>query len=95
MWAKFVILGFRSGDGNKVDVSYVTSVLGPDGKTLWTQPEPQGVQEDSFYPKPYIQAEMGIEIQARIKPGQYQLMVQAKDAIGNQTCEIKQAFTIE
>jgi len=95
LWAKFAIVGFRSGPGNKVDVSYVTSVLGPDGKTLWTQPEPQGMQEDSFYPKPYIQAEMGIEIQARIKSGQYQLMVLAKDAIGNQTCEVKQPFTIE
>jgi hypothetical protein len=95
LWAKFAIVGFRSGDGNKVDVSYVTSVLGPDGKTLWTQPEPAGEQEDSFYPKPYIQAEMGIEIQAKIKPGQYQLMVQAKDAIGKQTCEVKHPFTIE
>jgi hypothetical protein len=95
LWAKFAIVGFRSGAGNKVDVSYVTSVLGPDGKTLWTQPEPAGEQEDSFYPKPYIQAEMGIEIQAKIKPGKYQLMVQAKDVIGNQSCEIKQPFTIE
>jgi len=95
LWAKFAIVGFRSGPGNKVDVSYVTSVLGSDGKTLWTQPEPEGVQEDSFYPKPYIQAEMGIEIQAKIKPGQYQLKVQAKDAIGNQTYELKQPFTIE
>jgi hypothetical protein len=95
LWAKFAIVGFRSGPLNKVDVSYVTSVLGPDGKTLWTQPEPEGVQEDSFYPKPYIQAEMGIEIQAKIKPGHYQLMILAKDAIGNQTCEVKQPFTIE
>jgi hypothetical protein len=95
LWAKFAIVGFRSGAGNKVDVSYVTSVLGADGKTLWTQPEPAVVQEDSFYPKPYVQAEMGIEIQARIKPGQYQLMVQAKDVIGKQTCEVKQVFTIE
>lgn len=95
LWAKWAIVGFRSGPGNKVDVSYVTSILGPDGKTLWTQPQAEGEQEDSFYPKPYIEAEMGIEIQAKIKPGQYQLMVQAKDAIGKQTCEIKQSFTIE
>jgi hypothetical protein len=95
LWAKFAIAGFRYGPGNKVDVSYVTSVLGPDGKTLWTQPQPAGEQEDSFYPKPYIQAVMGIEIQSKIKPGQYELVVQAKDAVGSQTCEIKQPFTIE
>jgi hypothetical protein len=95
LWAKWAIVGFRSGPGNKVDVSYITSILGPDGKTLWTQRQAEGVQEDSFYPKPYIQAELGLPIQAQIKPGQYQLVVQAKDAIGKQTCEIKQPFTIE
>jgi hypothetical protein len=95
LWARFAIVGFHSGPGNKVDVRYVTSILGPDGKTLWTQPQPAGEREDAFYPKPYIQAEMGIEVQAKIKPGQYQLMVQAKDAIGNQSCELKQTFTIE
>jgi hypothetical protein len=95
LWAKWAIVGFRSGPGNKVDVSYVTSILGPDGKTLWTQPQAAGQQEDSFYPKPYIQAELGLPIQAQIKPGQYQLVVQAKDAIGKQTCEVKQTFTIE
>jgi hypothetical protein len=95
LWAKFVIVGFHAGPGNKLDVSYTTSILGPDGKTLWSQPQPTGEQDDSFYPMPYIQAEMGIEIQSKIKPGQYQLMVQAKDAVGNQNCELKQPFTIE
>lgn len=95
LWAKFAIVGFHSGPGNKVDVSTVTSVLGPDGKTLWSQPQPPGEDEESFYPKPYIQVEMGLEIQPMIKPGHYQLVVQAKDGIGNQSCEIKQTFTIE
>jgi hypothetical protein len=94
LWAKFDITGFRYGDRNKMDVTYLTSVLGPDGKTLWTQPEPTGEQGDSFYPRAFVNAEMGIELQPKIKPGTYTLVVQAKDAVGGQTCEVRQAFTI-
>jgi hypothetical protein len=95
LWAKFDITGFKYGPGNQIDVTYQTSVLGPDGKTLWTQKEPVGANGESFYPRAFVPAEMGIELQAKIKPGSYTLVVLAKDAIGNQSCEIRQAFTIE
>ncbi len=95
LWAKFDITGFHYGAANRVDVSYVASVIGPDGKTLWTQPRPEGTQSESFYPLAFVEAEMGIELQAKIKPGAYTLVVQAKDAIGNQTCEVRQPFSIE
>jgi hypothetical protein len=95
LWAKFDITGFRYGPANRIDVTYITSVLGPDGKTLWTQREPVGEQGDSFYPRAFVPATMSLELQAKIKPGAYTLVVQAKDAIGAQTCEIRQPFTIE
>lgn len=95
LWAKFDITGFRYGPNNRIDVTYITSVLGPDGNTLWTQHEPVGEQSESFYPRAFVPAEMSIVLQAKIKPGAYTLVVQAKDAIGNQTCEIKQPFAIE
>ncbi|HEX3879525.1 MAG TPA: hypothetical protein VHW24_21225 [Bryobacteraceae bacterium] len=95
LWAKFDITGFRYGPSNRIDVSYVTSVLGADGATLWTQREPAGEKSESFYPHAFVPAEMGLELQAKIKPGAYTLVVQAKDAIGNQTCEIRKPFTIQ
>lgn len=95
LWAKFDIAGFRYGPANRIDVSYLASVLGPDGKTLWTQPKPEGEQDESFYPPAYVPAEMGIELTVKIKPGAYTLVIEAKDAIGNQTCEIRQPFTIQ
>ncbi len=95
VWAKFDITGFKYGPGNKVDVSYVTSVIAPSGKVLWTQPEPATEQTESFYPKPYVAAAFGISLQPNIKPGEYTIAVQLKDAIGNQTYEAKSTFTIE
>jgi hypothetical protein len=95
LWAKFDITGYKYGAGNHVDVTYTTSIIGSAGKTLWTQPEPAGEQGDSVYPKAYIPAEMGVMLQGKVKPGEYTLVVQVKDAVGNQSCEARQAFTVE
>jgi len=95
VWARFDITGFKYGDKNKVDVSYVTSVIAPSGKVLWTQPEPAVEQSESFYPKRYVPASMGITLQNNIKPGEYTIGVQVKDAAGSQNYEAKFTFTIE
>ena len=95
VWAKFDITGYKYGPGNKIEVSYVTSVLSPSGKVLWTQPEPAVEQSESFYPKRYIAADFGLNLQKTIKPGDYTIAVQVKDAIGGQTYECKQVFTVE
>ena len=95
VWAKFDITGYKFGPNHKIDVSYVTSVLSSSGKVLWTQPEPATEQTESFYPKRYIAADFGLNLQKTIKPGEYTISVQVKDAIGGQTFETKQTFTVE
>lgn len=95
IWVKFDITGFKYGPGNKLDVSYVFSVLSGEGKVLFTNPEAAGDQADSFYPKRYVTGEFSVPIQASVKPGSYAIGVTVKDAIGNQTFEIKQPFTVE
>ena len=95
VWAKFDITGYKFGDGNRIDVSYVTSVIAPGGKVLWTQPEPAVEQTDSFYPKRYVPADFGISLTPTIKPGEYTIAVQVKDAVGKQEYETKVTFTVE
>ena len=95
LWAKFDIIGFKYGDKNRIDVSYVTSVLGPSGKVLWTQPEPAVEQSESFYPKRYVVASMGITLLAKTTPGEYKIAVTITDGVGKQTYETKQTFTVE
>jgi hypothetical protein len=95
VWAKFDITGYKFGDKNKVDVEYVTSVVAPGGKVLWTQPEPATEQSESFYPKRYVPAAMGINLQKTIHPGEYTIEVQVKDKIGGQSYGEKYGFTIE
>jgi len=95
VWAKFDIVGFKYGEKNKIDVSYVTSVIAPSGKVLWTQPEPAVEQSESFYPKQYVAASMGINLTPTIRPGEYTITVQVKDAAGGQTFEEKHTFIVE
>jgi hypothetical protein len=95
VWAKFDITGYKYGDKNKVDVNYVTSVIAPSGKVLWTQPEPAAEQSQSFYPKRYVPASMGINLTPTIRPGEYTINVQVKDAVGGQAYETKFTFTVE
>jgi hypothetical protein len=95
VWTRFDITGFRYGPHNKVDVSYVVSVLDQSGKVLWTQPEPTEEQTESFYPKLWIPASMSITTQKNTRPGEYGIAIQVMDAIGNQTFERKASFTVE
>jgi len=95
VWVKMDITGFAYGPNNKIDVSYQTSFLNAAGKVLWTQPQPAVEQSESFYPKRYIPAEFGVTLDKNIKPGVYTILVEAKDAIGNQTYETKETFTVE
>jgi len=95
VWARFDITGFKYGEKNKVDVSYLTTVLAPSGKVLWTQPEPATEQTQSFYPKRYVPASMGISLTPTIHPGEYTIDVTVKDAISGQSCESKYTFTVQ
>jgi len=95
VWAKFDVVGYKLGEKNKIDVSYVTTVLSPAGKVLWTQPDPAVDQDASFYPKRYVAASMGISLLKDTKPGVYMIGVQVKDALGKQTAEAKFPFTVE
>lgn len=94
LWAKFDITGFKYGPHNKIDVSYVVTILSASGKILWTQPEPATEEKESFYPTQYVPASMGLSLQT-VKPAEYTMAIKVIDAIGDQTYEMKQVFTVE
>jgi len=95
VWTKFDVIGFKYGDKNRIDVSYVPSVISPSGKVLWRQDQPEVEQSDSFYPKRYMAASMGINLLKNTTPGEYTIAVTITDAVGKQTYETKQTFTVE
>jgi hypothetical protein len=95
IWMRFDIIGFKYGDKNRIGVSYLASVLASSGKVLWTQPEPAVEESESFYPKRYVAASMSITLAANTTPADYTIAVTVTDAVGKQTYETKQPFTVE
>lgn len=95
VWARFDIIGFQHGEKNHIDVSYVTMVYAPSGKLLWTQPDPAVERGESFYPKRYVQASMGINLLKDTKPGEFSIGVKVTDAVSGQTYETREKFTVE
>jgi hypothetical protein len=93
LWARFNIVGFKFGPNNKVDISYVVSILSISGNVLW-KGDPALEQSESFYPKPYMQASMNLSLKT-VKPAEYTMLIQVKDAVGNQTCETRQTFSVQ
>ncbi len=92
MWARFDITGYKYGPNNKVDVSYVVSIMG--GERVLKTFDPAAEQSESFYPKPWIPASLGVPLNT-VQPAEYTLVVRVKDAVGNQTAEIRRTFTVQ
>jgi hypothetical protein len=95
VWARFDITGYKYGPKNKIDVSYLVSLVNSEGKVLYTQPQPAVEQSESFYPKRYVPASMALNLQKNIRPGEYTIGVSVKDAVGSQAYEGKFTFTVQ
>jgi hypothetical protein len=95
MFARFQIAGYKYGEGNAVNVTYGISIVGPAGNVMYTQDPAVEENSASFYPKPYVDANMNLSLNAGTKAGEYTLVLNAKDKVGNQSVEIRKPFHVE
>lgn len=95
LWARFDITGYKFAPHNGVDVDYGISVVASGGKVLFTQEKAAEEKSSSFYPKAYVPGSMNLSLQSSIRPGQYTIVLTARDHTGNQTSEAKETFTVE
>jgi hypothetical protein len=95
MFARFQIAGFKYGPENAIEVTYGISIVGPAGNVMYTQDPAVEEKSASFYPRPYIDANMSLSLQAGTKAGEYTLVINARDKVGNQTAGIRQPFRVE
>jgi hypothetical protein len=95
IWARFDITGFQYGPTNRIEVEYGISVLSPGGKVLFTQEQAAVERSESFYPKRYIPSIFSLRLQPGTTPGEYSILLTARDHIGGQTYEQKETFSVE
>jgi hypothetical protein len=94
LWARFEIRGYKYAD-NAIHVEYGLAVLGPTGKTLYTEPRAAVEQSASFYPKRYLTGSLSLNLQPNAKPADYTIVLSVRDEIGKQVSETRHPFRIE
>lgn len=95
LWARFDITGFQRAEGNRFHVAYGLSIISPSGKLLFSEPRAAEEQDSSFYPKRYVPGAVSLTIQPKTTPGEYTLLVTARDEVGSLTCETRGVFRVE
>ena len=95
MFARFQIAGYKYGPKNAIEVTYGISIIDPAGKVVYTQDPAVEEKSASFYPRPYVDANMSLSLQPGTKAGEYILVINTRDKVGNQTVEIRKPFRVE
>jgi hypothetical protein len=95
VWVRFDIAGYKLGEKNRLGVSYGVSVIGPAGNTMYTQPDAATEQGESFYPKKYLPGAFSLNLDNKVRPGTYVIVLSLRDEVGSQTVESKHEFTVE
>jgi len=95
VWIRFDFTGFRYGPKNHVHVEYGVSLVDSTGKALFSQPQAAAEDEDSFYPKRYLSGALSLNLEKKIKPGQYVVVLTLKDYVGDQSQETRHEFRVE
>ncbi len=95
VWARFQMVGFKMEAGNKYRLAYGVKVLRPDGRAFLDQPDAAQIESESFYPAQFVPGQLQITTPRNAAHGSYVLTLTVRDLVGNQSFDLKRAFTIE
>jgi hypothetical protein len=95
VWVRFDIVGYKFGEKNRMEVHSADSVLGPEGNTMYSQPDAATEEGESFYPKKYLPGAFSLNLDKKVRPGTYTIVLTLRDVVGNQTAESKHTFAVE
>ena len=95
VFARFDIVGFKVGEKNTYRLAYGVTVLRPDGKPFLNDPKAAELEQDAFYPAPYVPGVLQISVPPASPRGQYVLVLHVRDLLAGTEYETKRAFSIE
>lgn len=94
VFARFDITGFALGERNKLDIEYGISVHRPSGKEMYAEPKAAALNEAPYYPKRLMHGGFSLTLTSDLTPGEYTVIVIAKDNIGAQTATYDMKFSV-
>ena len=95
LWARFIMTGYKQGDGNQFDIEYGLSVLSADGAVAYTEPHAAAQKDQPFYPQRYQPGVLNLNFPKDQKLGEYTIVLTVRDNLGGQSFETRQRFSVE
>jgi hypothetical protein len=95
VYARFEITGYKLADKNRFSVEYGIEVLKPDGQRIFAEPTAASEQQESFYPKRYMEGAVQLGFKPALPAGEYTVVIAVRDLTGSQTYEGRYVFRVE
>jgi hypothetical protein len=95
LWARFIMTGYKLGDGNQYDIEYGLTVLRADGTVAYSEPHAAAQKDKPFYPQRYQPGVLNLNFPKDQKLGQYTIVLTVRDNLGGQSFESRQQFSVE
>ncbi len=92
VWIRFDFTGFRYGPKNHIHVEYGVALVDASGKALFSQPQAASEDEDAFYPKRYLSGALSLNLEKKIQPGPYVVVLTLRDYAGDRTQATRHEF---
>ena len=95
LWARFIMTGYKLGDGNQYDIEYGLTVLRADGSVAYSEPHAAAQKDKPFYPQRYQPGVLNLNFPKDQVTGQYTIVLTVRDNLGGQNFEARQQFSVE
>jgi hypothetical protein len=95
LWARFIMTGYKLGDGNQYDIEYGLTVLRADGSVAYSEPHAAAQKDKPFYPQRYQPGVLNLNFPKDQVTGQYTIVLTVRDNLGGQSIEARQQFSVE
>ncbi len=95
LWARFEIVGFQLGEGNRYSVEYGLKVLKPDGTVAFQQPDAAQAENAPFYPQRMVPGVLSLNIPKDLAKSKYTMVVTVTDRLSGRSAEGRQPFSVE
>lgn len=94
LWARFKIVGFQISPEKELGVEVDLSVRDSTGKVLFTKQNAAEEKHKMFYPPRFITETFNLDLEAKVKPGDYTIHLDVRDLIGQKQALYDAKFTI-
>jgi len=95
LWARFRVVGYRVAPDKQIWLEQDLTVLDGEGKTLYSQPNAALEKYAIFYPPRFLPASFSLDLQPKLKPGEYTIRLDFRDRVGEQKARYEAKFTVK